>query len=349
MTPAPDLLAPAADYSAHPVATIVLDPSGHIVGVNPAAEALLAIGNKALVGKPIGDIVPVLATRSFAPPRTIAAYDAAVTLAGRHHLIDVVGETGETGATILALLPASRGEPQAARRGATKAAAVGAATILAHEIKNPLSGIRGAAQLIASGKADRERFTSLICREVDRIAALIDRMEILSSERPMSLEAASVFPTIRHALDIARAGFASDVAIEERHDPSLPLAMFDADALVQLLLNLVKNAVEALAGTEGPRITVSASYRHGHFVAREDGEGMHELPIMLTVTDNGPGVPAQILSDLFRPFASGKSGGTGLGLAGAERLALGMGGTSAYDRDEAAGLTHFRLMIARAP
>lgn len=344
-------LAPAIDsegrqFDAHPIATLLLDRRGTIVAANPAAQDQLGLADRQLVGHPFGDIAPDFAGRKLAPAQAMRAYDVALVIAGRTPTVDLIAETDEAGHTVIALLPVRA--PETMRVASAQPSAEGAAVILAHEIKNPLSGIRGAAQLIAGGTPDPARFTTLICREVDRIAALIDRMEILSAQRALDLHGTSIFPLIRHALDLARAGFADAVAIEESHDPSLPLALLDDDALVQILLNLVKNAAETLAGRDDARITVSTAYRHGHSAGRGPGDCPRDAPIMICVSDNGPGVPAHILPDLFRPFASGRSGGTGLGLALVDRLARDMGGTIEYARDEAKGLSHFRLMLARA-
>lgn len=345
------ILAPATDsvgrqFDAHPVATLQLDRRSMILAANPAAEDYLGIANRHLVDRSFAEIAPDFAARSFSPSQAIRAYDVALVIAGRSHSVDVIAETDEAGHTVVALLPART--PETTRAATARPSAEGAAVILAHEIKNPLSGIRGAAQLIAGGTPHSARFTTLICREVDRIAALIDRMEILSAQRSLDLRSASIFPLIRHALDLARAGFAADIAIEERHDPSLPQALLDEDAFVQILLNLVKNAAETLAGRDDARITVSTGYRHGHSAGRGPDDRPRNAPIMICVTDNGPGVPAQILPDLFRPFASGRSGGTGLGLALVDRLARDMGGAVEYVRDDDEGLSHFRLMLARA-
>jgi two-component system nitrogen regulation sensor histidine kinase GlnL len=344
-------LAPAIDrggapFDAHPVATLMLDRAGMVIAVNPAAQDQLGLTDRQLVGRRFGDIAPDFAGRDYIPSRAMRAFDVTLAFAGRTLALDILAETDEAGRTVVALLPGRTVD--ATRAAPAQPSTEGAAVILAHEIKNPLSGIRGAAQLIAGGTADTARFTTLICREVDRIAALIDRMEILSAQRSLDLHGASIFPLIRHALDIARAGFATDIPIEERHDPSLPLALLDDDALVQILLNLVKNAAEALAGREDPRIIVSTGYRHGHSAGRGRDDRRRDAPIMICVSDNGGGVPAAILPDLFRPFASGRSGGTGLGLALVDRLARDMGGTIEYARDEAEGLSHFRLMLARA-
>jgi len=312
---------------------------------SPAAQDQLGLADRQLVGRALEDIAPDFAGRAFGAAQAMRAYDVTLALGGRKLTVNVIAETDEAGRTVVALLSARSSDT---RRAAAQPSAEGAAVILAHEIKNPLSGIRGAAQLIAGGTPDPARFTTLICREVDRIASLIDRMEILSTQRALDLHSASIFPLICHALDLARAGFAADITIEESHDPSLPLASLDDDALVQILLNLVKNAAEALADRDDAKITVSTGYRHGHSAGRGPDDRPRDAPIMICVTDNGPGVPAHILPDLFRPFASGRSGGTGLGLALVDRLARDMGGAVEYVRDEAKGLSHFRLMLARA-
>jgi two-component system nitrogen regulation sensor histidine kinase GlnL len=217
-------------------------------------------------------------------------------------------------------------------------AAVGAAAVLAHEIKNPLSGIRGAAQLLGPGE-----LTTLIVTEVDRIAALIDRMQGFTDTRPVPLADENIYPILAHARSLALAGFAAGLSIEERYDPSLPAARINRDALTQILINLLKNAAEALADTPQPRIAIVTAYRHG--VAKRTGDLRQELPIEIAVIDNGPGPPPEIAGALFEPFVSGRSTGVGLGLALVDKLVRDMGGLVRHAREQ--DRTVFRLLLPR--
>jgi len=243
--------------------------------------------------------------------------------------------------------PQSRRVAQGADRTAGARAAVGAAAMLAHEIKNPLSGIRGAAQLLASSGEDRE-LTGLITTEVDRIAALIDRMQDFTDTRPLKLVPTNVYPLLDHARRVALAGFARGMVIEERFDPSLPPVLIDPDAFQQVMMNLLKNAAEALAGLAQPRIVLATAYRHGMSVSTGSGKPRQPLPIEILVMDNGPGAPEDIAEHLFEPFVSGKPEGKGLGLPLVEKLVRDMGGIVQYARERAPDMTVFRILLPRA-
>lgn len=219
--------------------------------------------------------------------------------------------------------------------------------MLAHEIKNPLSGIRGAAQLLGDADGQRE-LTTLITTEVDRIAALIDRMQDFTDTRPLTAAAYNVYPLLDHVRQVARAGFARDVTIEERFDPSLPPALIDRDAFTQVALNLLKNACEALAGQSERRVTIATAYRHGMAASAAAGRPRRPLPIELSILDTGPGAPADIAEHLFEPFVSGKAEGRGLGLALVDKLVRDMGGIVTYAREGEPEHTVFRVFLPRA-
>ena len=237
----------------------------------------------------------------------------------------------------------TRGLGHSAGRAASARAASGAAAMLAHEIKNPLSGIRGAAQLIGAGE-----LTTLIVTEVDRIAALIDRMQDFSDTRPLPVRAENIYPLIAHARRLALAGFARGLTIEERFDPSLPPAMVDRDALLQILINLLKNAQEATRDTRQPRLVLTTAYRHGMSVSAAPGRPRIPLPIEICVIDNGPGAPPDIADHLFDPFVSGRPEGQGLGLALVDKLMRDMGGIVQYAREGTPEMTTLRLLLPRA-
>jgi len=223
---------------------------------------------------------------------------------------------------------------------------MGAAAILAHEIKNPLSGIRGAAQLLEGGQGGRDAaLTQLICNEVDRIAALIDRMQDFTTDRTLECRPGNIYPLIDRAADIAAAGFARNIRIIKRYDPSLPFANINDDALVQVMINLLKNAAEALEHVAKPRIRVETAFRHGVSVMVGGGKGSAVLPIEIVVVDNGPGVPEHILDHLFNPFITGKRDGQGLGLALVDKLVRDMNGFVQYARDAEAGESTFRILL----
>ena len=207
-------------------------------------------------------------------------------------------------------------ERQLTHRGAARTVS-GMAAVLAHEIKNPLSGIRGAAQLLESSLPDSERVLSqLICAESDRICELVDQMEVFGDERPLTLQPVNIHDVLDHVRQIARSGFARHIKILEHYDPSLPAIPGNRDMLIQAFLNLVKNAAEAIGenSTEG-QITLSTAFRPGVRLSVPGSSQRVGLPLLISVEDNGPGVPDDLRQHLFDPFVTTKPSGTGLGLA----------------------------------
>jgi two-component system nitrogen regulation sensor histidine kinase GlnL len=329
-------------FAALPVAALVVDPAGRIRHANAACEQLLMRSERAMVGQRIEDVVALPGGYPGAE-QVVSLFDGEFA-DGRGHRF-----RADFGAAPLAdhpgwrtvTLHAGMGPRRMAQHGGARAA-VGAAAMLAHEVKNPLSGIRGAAQLLGAGEGADTRLTGLITAEVDRIAALIDRMQDFTDTRPLTLGAHNVHPLIDHVRRLAEAGFAAQAVIEERFDPSLPPAMLDPDALVQVLLNLVRNAVEAGAG----RVQLTSAYRHGLAVSAAPGRERLPLPIELSVIDDGPGAPSDIADHIFEPFVSGKPEGRGLGLALVDKLVGQMGGVVQHARE--GRRTVFRVLLARA-
>jgi len=207
-------------------------------------------------------------------------------------------------------------ERQLTHRGAARSVS-GLAAVLAHEIKNPLSGIRGAAQLLESERTDSDRnLTQLICAESDRICKLVDRMEIFGDERPLQLEPVNIHDVLDHVKQIARTGFARQIKIVENYDPSLPSVPGSRDKLIQVYLNLIKNAAEAIGeGRADGQITLTTSFRPGVRLSVPGSQARVSLPLEIAVEDNGAGVPADLMPHLFDPFVTTKPSGTGLGLA----------------------------------
>ncbi|MFZ5746186.1 MAG: two-component system sensor histidine kinase NtrB [Pseudomonadota bacterium] len=343
-------------FAALPVAVLVLDPDGRIAHANAACELLLNHSERAMVGQPYDAVLTPPA--DYAERRDghgFAAFDVEIeAVRGPRIRVDFV-ETlvaDHPGWRIVTLhhAPASRRMAQGADRTAGARAAIGAAAMLAHEIKNPLSGIRGAAQLLAGGDGEGEdELTALITTEVDRIAALIDRMQDFTDTRPLNVEPTNIYPLLGHARRVAEAGFARAIAFEERFDPSLPPVMIDSDAFLQVMLNLLKNAAEAMGEVDVPRIVLATAYRHGMSISAGPGRPRRPLPIELLVMDNGPGAPPDIAEHLFEPFVSGKPEGKGLGLPLVEKLVRDMGGIVQYLREPDRGteMTVFRVLLPR--
>ncbi|EZP49100.1 two-component system sensor histidine kinase NtrB [Sphingomonas sp. RIT328] len=331
-------------FGALPVAVIVIDPDDRIAHANAFAEQLLNLSERVMRGQPLAAILP--------PPAAddrreggFAYYDAEIaTPHGPKIRVDFVeaAVSDHPGWRAITLHSAATTRGLAQSGGGARAAS-GAAAMLAHEIKNPLSGIRGAAQLLGTGE-----LTTLIVTEVDRIAALIDRMQDFSDTRPLPIHGENIYPLLGHARRLALAGFGRGVTIEERFDPSLPDAAINRDALLQILINLLKNAVEACRTERNPRILITTAYRHGMSVAAAAGRPRTPLPIEICVTDNGPGAPADIADHLFDAFVSGRPEGQGLGLALVDKLMRDMGGIVQYAREGTPEMTTLRLLLPRA-
>lgn len=342
-------------FAALPVATLVLDPDSCIAHANGAAEHLLGFSERALIGKPLGDvIVPPPGYAARREGHGFAAYDIDMERLRGGRLRGDFVETlvvDHDGWRIVTLheAPQSRRLGHGPERSAGARAAIGAAAMLAHEIKNPLSGIRGAAQLIADGIDDVDPLTALITTEVDRIAALIDRMEDFTHDRPLRLAPANIYPLLAHVRGVAEAGFARGAVIIERYDPSLPPVMIDADAFQQVMLNLLKNAAEAIENTVNRQIVIATAFRHGMAASPAPGQPRRPLPIEIAVIDNGPGAPEDIVEHLFEPFVTGKREGRGLGLPLVEKLVGEMGGIVQYEREGDPPHTMFRILLPRAP
>jgi two-component system nitrogen regulation sensor histidine kinase GlnL len=211
---------------------------------------------------------------------------------------------------------AEKMDRQLTHRGAARSVTALAA-MLAHEIKNPLSGIRGAAQLLESSANDDDRtLTRLICDEADRIVKLVDRMEVFTDERPIERQPVNIHVVLDHVKRLAHSGFARNIKFVEEYDPSLPPVLANRDLLIQLFLNLVKNASEAIGeGATDGEIQLTTAFRPGVRLARPGAKTRVSLPLEFCVKDNGPGVPEDLLPHLFEPFVTTKPTGSGLGLA----------------------------------
>lgn len=204
---------------------------------------------------------------------------------------------------------------QMTHRGAARSV-TGLAAMLAHEIKNPLSGIRGAAQLLELSASDEDRaLTRLITDETDRIVSLVDRMEVFSDERPIDRYPVNIHVVLDHVKAIAKNGFAKRIKILEDYDPSLPPVFANRDQLIQVFLNLVKNAAEAIGSDPHGEIVLSTAFRPGIRVSVPGTQDRVSLPLEFCVRDNGSGVSEDILPILFDPFITTKPNGSGLGLA----------------------------------
>ncbi|MBW8269440.1 two-component system sensor histidine kinase NtrB [Caldovatus aquaticus] len=347
----------AAVLSALPVAVVALDAEDRFRAANPAAEQFFGLSAASLAATPLAELLP-RDNRLFALLAQVRRLDAPVSdhdLALESPRLLRRGVTAHAaplpelpGGVVLTLQDGSTAQMldrQLNFRGAARGTSAMAA-MLAHELKNPLSGIRGAAQLLeqSAAEADRE-LCQLIQEEADRIRTLVDRMEMFS-DRPVEKAAVNIHQVLDHVRRVAQSGFASHLRIVQDYDPSLPPVWGNRDQLVQILLNLVKNAAEAVDPRSG-EIVLATAYHHGVRIAVPGSRERVHLPLQVTVRDNGPGIDERVRATLFEPFVTTKRGGQGLGLALVAKLVADQGGL--IECDSRPGRTVFRLSLPAAP
>lgn len=331
------------------LAVVGVDAREAVRFANAAAVELLSGAGRGLVGRRLEEVfgrdAPILAIvrRALASGRTLAEAD--VVLAGPGFALgraDVTAASLEEGrfvAVTISPRPPSR-MPLAPQL------APAAARTLAHEVRNPLAGIRAAAQLIGREANDEVAgLADLICAEVERIRRLTEQIDPVGTPHSRPLEVLNVHEVVDRVRRVIASG-SPEIRLRERYDPSLPPVRGDADQLIQALLNIAKNAVEALKGHKAGEIVFSTGYRAGLRV--RSAAGAPALPqLEIAVTDNGPGIAAEIADRLFEPFATTKSNGMGLGLALAADIVSRHGGR--IEVHSTPGRTSFRLLLPIEP
>jgi two-component system nitrogen regulation sensor histidine kinase GlnL len=321
----------AADavLNALPLPVIIIESNGRIADANVAAESFFEASVLLLRRQMLRDLVPfgspLLALVEQVRNRGAAVNEYKVDLSTPRNpgdrLVDLhVAPLPERPNHVVVMLQertiADKMDRQLTHRGAARSVSALAA-MLAHEIKNPLSGIRGAAQLLEQSADDDDRtLTRLICDEADRIVKLVDRMEVFSDERPVEREPVNIHAVLDHVKRLAQSGFARRFRFVETYDPSLPPVFANRDQLIQVFLNLVKNAAESIgeAATDG-EIQLTTAFRPGVRLKLPGSKTRVSLPLEFCVRDNGPGVAEDLMPHLFDPFVSTKPTGSGLGLA----------------------------------
>ena len=338
-----------------PIPLLLLGPDHQILYVNPAAEQFFGSGAELLLKHRLDELVPfgtpLLGLMAQARARGASVSERTMDLSTprqgeRVADVTVTPLAKPDGAVIVTLQEASlaqRIDRQLMQRGAVRSMH-GMAAVLAHEIKNPLAGIRGAAQLLED-QVDDKTLTQLICDETDRITALIDRMETFGDTRSLARAPVNIHEVLSRVRHVAEAGFARGVAFRESFDPSLPAVSGNFDQLVQVFVNLVRNAADALPQSGG-EIVLTSGYRPGvRFGAAVAGERL-SLPIEITVRDNGTGIASELMPHIFDPFVTTKANGTGLGLALVAKIVGDHGGV--VECDCAPRKTVFRILLPKA-
>ena len=310
-----------------PHALVVVDGENRIAFANLAAEEFFGASEAVLKKRALHSVLAFahpltgLADQVRQTRQTVNEYELELSMPDRpSQVIDVFASLlSEDGDLVMLMLQrrsmANMIERQLSHRGAARSVSAMAA-VLAHEIKNPLSGIRGAAQLLEAGAAEEDRpLAQLIVDETSRIRDLVDRMEVFGDERPLNKEPVNIHTVLDHVRRIAHAGFGRNIAIAQSYDPSLPEVPGNRDKLIQAYLNLVKNSAEAIGDRPDGQITLSTAFRPGLRMRLANSDSSVGLPLEISVSDNGDGVPPDVKPNLFEPFVTSKAKGAGLGLA----------------------------------
>ena len=335
---------------------VMVDEGGFIAFANWEAEAFFGASAAHLSRYRISTFIPfgspLLALIDQVRERKAPVNEYRVDLSsprlGQDKLVDiyVAPVIAEPGSVVVVFQERSMADKiyrQLTHRAAARSV-TGLASMLAHEIKNPLSGIRGAAQLLEQSVIDDDRaLTRLICDETDRIVSLVDRMEVFSDERPVDRVPVNIHSVLDHVKAVAKAGFARNIRMTENYDPSLPAVYANRDQLVQVFLNLVKNAAEAVGDRSDGEIILTTAYRPGIRLSVAGTREKISLPLEFCVIDNGPGVPTDLLPHLFDPFITTKTNGSGLGLALVAKIIGDHGGIIECDSQN--NRTIFRVLM----
>ncbi len=339
-------------------ALIIVDAEHCISRVNPSGEALFGTSAKHLVGRRIDQAL------NFADPRLDAALtERDISLTARGVMIasderrlgivdfDIHPLASDSDWRLISLAPMPQDGPILESENSDPSnLAIRAPDILSHEIKNPLAAIRGAAQLLDRQLDESQKpLTQMITAEVERVVNLLNRMQTLSSNQPAQTRAVNIHSLIDRARRSTEAATGQAVKIRDKFDPSLPDALIDPDAMMQVLTNLLANAVDATRHLPEPEIRIVTRYSFGASLSAQGENSAIRLPIQIMVCDNGPGVPAQLEREIFSPFVSTKKEGQGLGLALVKKLMRDMNGRIRYDRENQDEMSRFTLFLPVAP
>lgn len=340
--------------SLFPSGVITISRNYVITYANAAAEHILGESVAVLTGKelthfiyPAMHVLELIDT-AFANAALVKEYDIVLggPRAGTHTVnLQILPLEGNTEALIVIN---DRGISQHMPQWESARLTSGMASILAHEVKNPLSGIRGAAQLLQkTASPEDQKLTALIVSEVDRIKDVIEEMEIFSNPTDLKTENVNIHEALQYVRLLAEQGFGKHVTFREIYDPSIPDVAGHRNLLIQLLLNLIKNASEALHETQGALITLSTSYQSGFRFKAPGALESRALPVAVSIEDNGPGITPELKESIFDPFVTNKQGGKGLGLAIVAKIITDHGGTIVLDESVRVG-TRFKIFLPAA-
>ena len=310
---------------------LIIDKNKFILMVNPATEDFFNLSSKVLINKSIEEILPFsspvlsLIDSSIKKDRTFKEYrvDLSTPISGSHKDVDVevtpvIGLENYYQIILVEDFHEKKLVLQNENKK-NKIAMSNMSQILAHEVKNPLSGIRGAAQILEKKVESEETImTDLIITEVDRIRRLVDNLQIFDASTPIDLRPINIHSILRHVKDVMMNSSNKEIKIKEVFDPSIPDVIGNEDQLIQVFINLIKNSIEAFSNEPDAdnEIILSTNYEHGYIVKEKSSEERVKLPIKISVMDNGPGIPDSISQEIFQPFVSTKKiGQGGLGLS----------------------------------
>lgn len=359
---------PGPGWTQLPLPALILDNRGRVAAMNDSAEIWLNLSRNSALGKGLEDDGLAIKLRVHPSLRPLldrvmagdeALYQPSVQFeigdrTGGHIARRAAVHAGTAdytgGAVSILIVPEEDSGIRIQNRAVRSAArsAIGMAEMLAHEIKNPLAGIRGAAQLMAmNATAEDREMAEMIVNESRRIVSLLEQVERFGDTSAPDLAPVNIHDVLEQVRRSATVGFAKDVDIATDYDPSLPNALADADQLMQICLNLVKNAAEALAGRKGGTIRLRSFYDHVLRLPPNDSWPRgRPLPLQIEIEDDGPGLPEAIAEQVFEPFVSGRENGTGLGLALVSKIVTDHGALIRVDTGPAG--TVFRISLPKA-
>ncbi|WP_415184001.1 two-component system sensor histidine kinase NtrB [Phaeovulum sp.] len=354
------LPAPGVIWNSLPTPALLIDGADRVAETNPAAEAFLNLSSRALKGQSLFERLAIAAPLEEILARVRGSHSALFindvdVTTGQRAPVQCnlqLAPMGDDPTVVLLLITPRDIADRLGRAYQVKSAArsaIGMAEMLAHEIKNPLAGIAGAAQLLGMnlGGEDLE-LTDLIVDETRRIVKLLEQVEQFGNIRPPDRQPVNLHGILDRARKSALVGFGAHMRIIEDYDPSLPLTLGDADQLTQVFLNLIKNAAEAAhhSKTGGGTIRLHTFYDQALRLRRADGTGV-VLPLQVEVIDDGPGIAPEIAAEVFEPFVSGRENGTGLGLAVVSKIIAEHGGWVTLESTP--GRTILRISLPVAP